>query len=336
MGMKFLIIGLGSMGKRRIRNLKTIGYQDIVGFDVRIDRREEAKHLYGITTIAELKELSPFDAVIVSTPPDKHSEYIRLAIEEKKPCFVELSLLVQDLPELNKLAQEKDVLVAPSCTFRFHPSIKTIKQIIQSGNYGKITNFTYHSGHFLPDWHPWEKIEDFFVNNSETSGCKEILSVEMHWITDIIGKPKEIFAYQKKTLELGIDTEDTYALNLKFNDFVGVLLIDVVSRFATRSLILNMEKAQIRWNWEDKKVSLYDANDKKWLYYNDPQGCANTGYNTNLIEEMYSQELNSFIDAAKEAKAFPLSLGESIEILNIIENLNKRKIINAVQNRRLR
>ena len=33
--MKFLIVGLGSMGKRRIRCLKSLGYEDIVGYDVR-------------------------------------------------------------------------------------------------------------------------------------------------------------------------------------------------------------------------------------------------------------------------------------------------------------
>jgi len=41
--MKFLIIGLGSMGKRRIRCLKIIGFNDIIGYDLRKDRREEAK-----------------------------------------------------------------------------------------------------------------------------------------------------------------------------------------------------------------------------------------------------------------------------------------------------
>jgi threonine dehydrogenase-like Zn-dependent dehydrogenase len=42
----FLVVGLGSMGKRRIRNLKSLGYNDIVGFDKRADRRQEAKKLY--------------------------------------------------------------------------------------------------------------------------------------------------------------------------------------------------------------------------------------------------------------------------------------------------
>ena len=46
--MKFLVIGLGSMGKRRIRCLQALGFQDIVGVDVREDRRQEAQTSYGI------------------------------------------------------------------------------------------------------------------------------------------------------------------------------------------------------------------------------------------------------------------------------------------------
>ena len=38
MQLTFLIVGLGSMGKRRIRNLRANGEEKIIGFDIRIDR----------------------------------------------------------------------------------------------------------------------------------------------------------------------------------------------------------------------------------------------------------------------------------------------------------
>ena len=45
-----LIIGLGSMGKRRVRNLQSLGIKNIVGFDIREDRREETEKKYQINT----------------------------------------------------------------------------------------------------------------------------------------------------------------------------------------------------------------------------------------------------------------------------------------------
>ena len=97
--MKFLIVGLGSMGKRRIRCLKTLGYDDIVGLDLRESRRKEAEEKYAIETIDDIKNLnfSEISALIISTPPDKHNEYIGLAIQEKKPAFVEASVVLEGL-----------------------------------------------------------------------------------------------------------------------------------------------------------------------------------------------------------------------------------------------
>ena len=46
--MKVLVIGLGSMGKRRIRNLRALGLSEIAGFDPRVDRRQEASEKYSI------------------------------------------------------------------------------------------------------------------------------------------------------------------------------------------------------------------------------------------------------------------------------------------------
>ena len=39
--MQVLVVGLGSMGKRRIRNLIKLGFKNIIGFDPRLDRRVE-------------------------------------------------------------------------------------------------------------------------------------------------------------------------------------------------------------------------------------------------------------------------------------------------------
>lgn len=52
--MRFLVIGLGSMGKRRVRCLKHLGYEMIVGFDLRDDRRMESEVKYNIKTFKDI------------------------------------------------------------------------------------------------------------------------------------------------------------------------------------------------------------------------------------------------------------------------------------------
>ena len=55
MQLIFLIVGLGSMGKRRIRTLHANEEKNIIGFDIRIDRRKEAEKKYNIQTIDDFK-----------------------------------------------------------------------------------------------------------------------------------------------------------------------------------------------------------------------------------------------------------------------------------------
>lgn len=323
--MKILQIGLGSMGKRRVRNLAALGLKDIVGFDFREDRREEAHEKYGIKTITDINDDAVWgvDAFIISTPPDKHLEYMQLAVNNGRPAFVEASVIKEGLGEIVRTAKEKNVLIAPSCTFRFHAGIKTIKNIVQSGKYGKLCNFVYYMGQYLPDWHPWESIKDFYAGKRNTSAGREMVPFELTWILDITGYPHDVFGFYGKTHDMGVDIDDTYSVNLKFKDFIGTLTVDVVSRFATRSLFLNLEKAHIRWNWEEKVIKLYEADNKRWIHYHEPAGQATSDYNANIVEDMYIEEMRAFIAAVSGINPFPNTLQEDMAVLEILEKIEK-------------
>jgi predicted dehydrogenase len=316
--MRFFIVGLGSMGKRRIRNLQYLKAGEIVGYDIRDDRNKEAEEKYNIGTIDSIDSIDPadFDAIIISTPPDTHNEYLKLAIKNKKPAFVEASVILEGLTKINEIANKNDVLIAPSCTLRFHPGIRIIKEIVKSARYGKVTNFSYHSGQYLPDWHPWERVKDYYVSKKETGGGREIVPFELTWIVDVLGFPKDITGFYGRTMDVGARIDDTYVISLDFGTMYGNLLVDVTSRYATRCLILNMEQGQIIWKWDDDYVRLFDAKKKKWVKQGYHKGESAADYNENIIEEMYIEEMQSFIDAIKRKGVFPNSLDDDIKVLS--------------------
>jgi len=324
--MNTLIIGLGSMGKRRIRCLKSLGYEGIVGYDLREDRRKEVKEKYAVRAIGSLDSttLNSIDAIIISTPPDKHNQYIKLAIEYQRPAFVEASVVLKGLKELNDLARKQGILIAPSCTLKFHPAVRDIKDIVKSGKYGKITSFTYHSGQYLPDWHPWENVSDFYAGNKETGGCREIIPFELTWMTDIVGFPEKISGFYGKTMDVGADIDDTYVIAMDFGNSYGSMTVDVVSRYALRNLILNMEYGQIFWRWDENNVRLYDARSRQWMSRPLPEGQAAEGYNTNITENMYVEETKTFLDTVNGGGKFPNSLDEDIRILELLHDIEGR------------
>lgn len=322
--MTFLVIGLGSMGKRRVRCLQSLQIKKIIGFDPREDRRVEAKSKYGIEVVTSLEDVDLLgcDAIIVSTPPDKHTYYAKIAIDYNKPVFIEASVIKEEVEEIQKY-NVNNTFIAPSCTLRFHPVIKDITSIIKEGKYGKITNFSYHSGQFLPDWHPWEKVNDFYVSNRPTGGGREIVPFELTWMVDTIGWPQYVKGYFEKTLDFGANIEDTYAFVMKYPSMVGTVIVDVAARYAVRNLVVNLEKAQIQWKWDDLCFNLYEADSNRWIKYSQPEFHSESGYNKNIGEKMYIDEIQCFINAIFNKMVYPNTICDDIkvlELLNTIEN----------------
>ena len=119
----FLVIGLGSMGKRRIRNLFAIGYtsNNIIGVDAREDRRVDSADIFGIKTYPKIDEntINFADIFVISTPPDSHIEYASIGVDNGKHIFIEASVLIDGLHEISIKANLKKLVAFPSYTMRF-------------------------------------------------------------------------------------------------------------------------------------------------------------------------------------------------------------------------
>src|SRR5205809_54356 len=183
--MRLLIAGLGSMGKRRVRNLTFLNAGEVIGFDPRADRRDEASSKYGISTFADFSEAMAQrpDALIISTPPDLHMPYMRAAGNAGIHFFCEASVVDDGLETLIPACNAAGIIAAPSSTLRFNPSIRRIKDLVDSGRIGKPLVLTYHSGQYLPDWHPWEDYRTFYVAKRATGAAREIVPFELSWLT---------------------------------------------------------------------------------------------------------------------------------------------------------
>ena len=323
--MIFLVIGLGSMGKRRVRCLLALGYKNIIGLDPREDRRKETQEKYGIKTISNIKDVnwSEINRFVISTPPDEHLSYLKIALDKRIPSFIEASVLLDGLEEINTEAKKRNVFFAPSCTMLFHPAIKKIKEIIQSGKYGKFTNFSYHSGQYLPDWHLWENVKEFYVSNKKTGGCREIVPFELTWLVEVLGFPTGIKGYYSSTMDVGADIEDTYAICMKFKNGLGTMLVDVTSRYAIRNIVLNLEQGQIMWRWDEPVVNVFDANSKVWTSHKQEFVKAAEGYNENIPEQMYIDEVDLYINAANKKLKFPNNLDKDIAVIKFLLEVEK-------------
>jgi predicted dehydrogenase len=321
--MKFLIIGLGSMGKRRIRNLLSLGIEKskIHVFDVNNDRVELASQNYGVEKhySVDSELLSTVDSIIISTPPDQHHEYAMLAVDNKKHCFIEASVINFNHQELFEKALQNNVTLFPSCTMLFYPAPRRIKEIIMSGTIGKVCNWQYQSGQYLPDWHPWESISDFYVSNKETGGCREIVPFELVWLTDLFGDIDLISCLKDKNSDIEADIDDVYAINLKHSSsgIIGQMMVDVISRSPVRHFRATGTKGSLEWSDKSKSIDTFVADEEtSWSTENLEVGNAEKGYIN--PEEPYIQEMQEFISKSKVRAQPHFTMKDDAAILDIL------------------
>jgi len=102
------------------------------------------------------------------------------------------------------------------------------------------------------------------------------------------------------------------------------MIIDVVSRYAIRNLILNLEYGQILWRWDENVVKLYDAKNTRWIYFIFAQGHTTEGYNKNIVEDMYIEEMDLFVKTIIVKASYPNDLDNDIRVLKILEKVEEK------------
>jgi predicted dehydrogenase len=330
--VKALVIGLGSMGKRRIRNLRALGLQAIAGSDPRADRRAEAQAAHAIPTFADgllaLREFAP-DIAVISTPPDKHMDYAFLACERHIPCFIEASVVdAERILALHEITRRGGPLVAPSCTMRYFPGPRRVKELVGAGAIGKVVNINYHTGQYLKDWHPWEAIEDYYVSKRATGGCREIVPFELTWLNDIFGEPEPVACLRDRIGDLQADIDDVYHFWLRYpGNAIASITVEVLSRpSATRELRVLGTQGLLAYSADDNVVRVASVGGPGWVRHELERGTAQSGYIN--PEEPYIAEMRDFL-AAVESRSpgrFPNSLLEDYRVLQILNALEQKSV----------
>lgn len=301
--MKVIVIGLGSMGKRRIRLIQKYDSDiKITGIDLTAERRKEAEELYGIKTYSDLSDILDYndiDCAFICTSPLSHNLIINKCLSNKWHVFTEMNLVQDGYDDNISKAKTNGLILFLSSTFLYREEINHINNEIK--NISCRLNYVYHIGQYLPDWHPWEDYTQYFVSDKRTNGCREILAIELPWLTTLFGGGKSISTVKSKMTSLNVDYPDNYMIILEHeNGNNGVLAVDVVSRKAVRNFELYGEEIYISWDGSPAGLYKYDFANKtneNIKLYNEIDKQEN--YASFVIENAYMNEIAAFFQKIK-------------------------------------
>lgn len=141
------VVGSGYWGKNLVRNfhelnaLHTICDTNLTTLRSFQEQYSDVKLQTAYDSILRNPEI---DAVVIATPAETHFDLARRALLADKHVFVEkpMALFVREAETLNKLAQGRKRILMVGHILLHHPAIIKLKEIISSGELGKI-NYIY-------------------------------------------------------------------------------------------------------------------------------------------------------------------------------------------------
>ena len=326
--MKLLIIGLGSMGKRRARLAR--GMRDdvvICGVDSAESRREEAASL-GIAaypSIAEAVAAQQPDAALVCTAPVSHAAIITELLNAGLPVFTELNLIDDGYERNIALAKEKGLPLFLSSTMLYRGETQYIKAEAQKfmRETGKAVNYIYHIGQYLPDWHPWENYKNFFMGQKRTGGVCEIFGIDLPWLWDAFGPVTSMHVEKDKISTLEVDYPDSYFVTLRHESGVkGMLAADVVSPKAVRNFECFGEGIHLFWEGNPKSLYNFNHDTGEKVQINTYTTVEqDSRYSDNIVENAYVDELANFFGVLEGREEARWSFEKDQQVIALIERI---------------
>lgn len=325
MNLTALVVGLGSMGRRRVRNMAALGIGRIIGFDTREDRRLESVERYGIETVTTFDAgmaLDP-DALIISTPPHRHLEYAHGAIAAGVHFFMEANCFIEGMAELVDALRDAKLVAAPSRTWWFVEDVKKIKELLDAGALGTPAMFQHHCGHALPLWHPWEDYRTFYGGWADAKGAGwDMVGFELYGLTRLFGPVKSLSAMYGKRATFDAPIDDTFQLNLEFAaGALGHAMIEVVSPVSYRTLRVVSETGVIAWDHVAHTVDLFTAAGGEWTHFALDPGHSEPMYHA--AEEPYIEEMDTFFRAVTGQAPYPATFEDELAMMRLVDGVRE-------------
>jgi predicted dehydrogenase len=231
--MKLLMAGLGGIGQRHVRNLRTLlGPQaEILAFRVRRDTPTLTDSLgvepganvdekYGLRVVTDLDAAlgeGP-DAVFVCNPSSLHLSVALKAARAGAALFIEkpLSSDLDGVGELINLVESRQLVGLVGYQMRFHPGLVRAAALLEQGAIGRVVAVRIEVGEYLPGWHTYEDYRQMYASRADLGGGVILSQIhELDYVYWLFGMPKRVFALGGHLTRLEVDVEDTASILLE-------------------------------------------------------------------------------------------------------------------------
>ena len=346
--MRVLFCGLGGIGQRHLRNLRSIipleqlevhayrvlGRNEKLRDDLSIEAERSIVADYQIivhTDIGDALAAKP-KAVFICNPSSMHTQIALQSARAGAHVFIEkpISNNLEGLDELLAILKAGQLVGYVGYNFRFHPALIRIKFLLEQGYFGNILAVHSEIGEYLPNWHRYEDYRTMYASRAELGGGVILSQIhEMDLIYWFFGLPDSIYCLGGKLSNLEIDVEDTASSLMQYSGSLGrfpiTLLQNYLQRPPARTFKIIGDQGVAEVDLIKNQLTVFDAEGEPMEYWN------GTGFKRN---DMFLAQMSHFLECIGGHTDPQVSLWDGMQSLRLAlaakESLASEAIVNLI------
>ncbi len=232
--MRVLIVGLGGVGQRHVRNLRAIAGDSLeltawrnrrlsrtLTDQLQVEPGFDVEKKYGLRCVPTLDAglAERPDAVLVCNPSSLHVPVAIAAAHAGCHVLIEkpLSHSLDGVEDLVRTLRERKRVGLVAYQLRFHPLLARLREIVVEGLVGRPVAARVEVGEWLPGWHPYEDYREIYAARRDLGGGVVLSQIhELDYLQWLFGRPRRVFAMGGHLSRLEIDVEDVAQMSLEF------------------------------------------------------------------------------------------------------------------------
>lgn len=307
---KIAFIGVGSIGKRHIRNLHRLLEQKGEDFSIDAIRSGHGAELESETArcidhvITEgSTQIGSYDIVFITNPTSLHHHTIRKYSGHTRHMFIEKPVFDRgDYDFFDIDTQGGQYYVA--CPMRYEKALQYLKKNV---DFNKAISLRAISSSYLPDWRPGQDYRKTYSAHKDMGGGVSIdLIHEWDYITWLLGGfPQHVDSVIGKFSDLEIESDDTALYLGRYSDKTVEVHLDYYGRSTLRQLMIFLRDETIDADLQNGIIHYLVS-----------------GKTVNLVEERDSYqiaELEHFLDICDGKTKNDSTIEDAVKVLKIAD-----------------
>jgi len=262
--LKFALIGTGGIAQTYAQAFQQSDCCQLVAVaDINENSAKAFAEPFGAKSFADYKTLadnSEFDAVIISTPPNTHSEIAIYFMNRQKHVLCEkpLCLSAREAIEMIETAEKTGIVFTMATKFRYCEDVVKAKAIIASGVLGEIVQFENAFTAKVDMSRRWN-------SDKEIAGGGVLIDNGTHSVDIILyymGEIEEILAVENSgTQNLSVDENVKLLAKTKNNVVASVDLTWGINKELPNFISVYGTNGSLHIGWRESKYKLNSSPD---------------------------------------------------------------------------